>query len=54
MDAGGVKRVGRDVEGIVEMMLDATGHYEQPLSAERRHAYLTGRNVNSIFSPSAI
>ena len=39
MDAGGVKRVGRDVEGIVEMMLDATRHYEQPLTADRLFAW---------------
>jgi len=35
MDIGGLKPVDRDVEGVVEMMLDATGHYEQPLTAER-------------------
>ena len=35
MDIGGLKSVDRNVEGIVEMMLDATGHYERPLTAER-------------------
>ena len=43
------KHVGRDVEGIVEMMLDATQNFEQPLTAERLfdwHAALfpTGRS----------
>ncbi len=49
MDIGGLKPVDRSVEGVVEMMLDATGHYEQPLTAERLfgwHASLfpTGRS----------
>jgi Fic family protein len=35
MDVGGLRPVDRNVEGVVEMMLDATGHYEQPLTAER-------------------
>ncbi len=35
MDAGGIGRADRDVEGVVEMMLDATGHYDEPLTAER-------------------
>ena len=35
MDIGGLKPVDRNVEGVVEMMLDATGRYEQPLTAER-------------------
>jgi Fic family protein len=35
MDIGGLKPVDRNVEGVVEMVLDATGHYEQPLTAER-------------------
>ncbi len=43
------RHVGRDVEGIVEMMLDATQNFEQPLIAERLfnwHAALfpTGRS----------
>jgi Fic family protein len=49
MDIGGLKPVDRNVEGVVEMMLDATRHYEQPLTEERLfawHASLfpTGRN----------
>lgn len=35
MDIGGLRPVDRNVEGVVEMMLDATGHYDQPLTAER-------------------
>jgi Fic family protein len=49
MDIAGLKPADRDVEGIVEMMLDATRKYEQPLTAERLfgwHAALfpTGRS----------
>src|SRR3954470_12798298 len=49
MDVGGLIPVDRDVEGVVEMMLDATTHYDQPLTAERLfgwHAALfpTGRS----------
>ncbi len=49
VDVGGLQAVDRHVEGIVEMMLDATQHYDQPLSAERLfgwHASLfpTGRS----------
>jgi Fic family protein len=49
MDIGGLKAVDRNVEGVVEMMLDATRHYDQPLSIERLlawHASLfpTGRS----------
>ena len=39
MDAGGVEKVGRDVEGVVEMMLDATRNFDRPLSAERLFAW---------------
>lgn len=35
MDIGALKPTDRNVEGIVEMMLDATRHYDQPLTAER-------------------
>ena len=35
MDIGGLKPVDRNVEGVVEMMLDATGHYDKPLTKER-------------------
>ncbi len=49
MDVGGVKPADRNVEGVVEMMLDATRHYDQPLTEERLfgwHASLfpTGRS----------
>lgn len=49
MDVGGMIPASRDVEGIVEMMLDATGRYNAPLSKERLfdwHAALfpTGRS----------
>lgn len=49
MDIGGLEKVDRHVEGIVEMMLDATRGYERPLTRERLfdwHAALfpTGRS----------
>jgi Fic family protein len=48
MDVGGLKPADRDVEGVVEMMLDATRNYDKPLTEERLfgwHASLfpTGR-----------
>src|SRR6266849_1708891 len=48
MDVGALEPVDRHVEGVVEMMLDATRHYDQSLTAERLfswHAALfpTGR-----------
>ncbi len=39
MDIGTLKPADRDVEGVVEMMLDATRHYDQPLTAERLFAW---------------
>ena len=39
MDIGALKPAGRDVEGVVEMMLDATRHYDQPLTSERLFAW---------------
>ncbi|MEI6084204.1 MAG: Fic family protein [Verrucomicrobiota bacterium] len=39
MDGGGSLRIGRNVEGIVEVMLDATGKFDAPLSAERLFAW---------------
>ena len=39
MDAGGLVPVDRNVEGVVEMMLDATGNYDQPLTEERLFAW---------------
>jgi Fic family protein len=49
MDIGGLKAADRNVEGVVEMMLDATRHYDQALSTDRLltwHASLfpTGRS----------
>jgi Fic family protein len=54
IDIGALKPADRNVEGIVEMTLDATRHYDQPLTGERLfawHASLfpTGRsNMNRI------
>ena len=39
MDIGALKPADRNVEGIVEMMLDATRYYDQPLTAERLFAW---------------
>ncbi len=39
LEIGGLKAPDRDVEGVVEMMLDATRNYDQPLSAERLFAW---------------
>lgn len=49
MDIGALKPADRLVEGVVEMMLDATRHFDRPLTAERLfgwHASLfpTGRS----------
>jgi Fic family protein len=49
VDIGALAPVDRDVEGVVEMMLDATQRFEEPLTRERLfgwHASLfpTGRN----------
>ncbi len=49
LDIGGLKPADRNVEGVVAMMLDATGHYDRPLTDERLfgwHAALfpTGRS----------
>jgi len=49
IDIGGLRPADRHVEGVVEMMLDATQHYDQPLTGERLfdwHASLfpTGRS----------
>jgi Fic family protein len=35
MDAGGLRAADRHVDGIVEVMVDATRRYDQPLTAER-------------------
>ena len=39
LDIGGLVAVDRHVEGVVEMMLDATGHYADPLTEERLFAW---------------
>ena len=39
LDIGGLRHADRDVEGVVEMMLDATRHYDRPLTAERLFAW---------------
>ena len=39
MDIGALKPADRNVEGVVEMMLDATRHYDQPLADERLFAW---------------
>lgn len=55
IDAGGLAPVDRNVDGVVEMMLDATGKYNEPLTEERLfawHASLfpTGRSGMSIIN----
>ena len=56
IEVGGMVPYGRNVDGIVEMMLDATQHYAQPLTEERLfgwHAALfpTGRSgMNTIIA----
>ena len=39
LDVAGLPAPSREVEGIVELMLDATRHYDQPLTAERLFAW---------------
>src|ERR1035438_6283786 len=39
MDVGGLQSVDRNVEGVVEMMLDATRRYDEPLTSERLFAW---------------
>ena len=39
MDIGGLTAADRHVEGVVEMMLDATSRYDQPLTDERLFAW---------------
>ncbi len=39
MDVGALTSADRDVEGIVEMMLDATRHYDRPLTVERLYSW---------------
>jgi Fic family protein len=39
LDVGGLVPADRQVEGVVEMMLDATGKFQQPLTEERLFAW---------------
>jgi Fic family protein len=39
IDVGALKPTDRNVEGVVEMMLDATSHYDQPLTVDRLFAW---------------
>ena len=39
LDVGGLVPADREVEGVVEMMLDATGKFEEPLTEERLFAW---------------
>ncbi len=39
LDVAGLPRAGRDVEGVVEMMLDATRRFSEPLTKERLWAW---------------
>jgi Fic family protein len=39
LDVGGLIPAGREVEGVVEMMLDATGKFDEPLTEERLFAW---------------
>ena len=39
IDIGALKPADRHVEGVVEMMLDATRHYKRPLTEERLYAW---------------
>jgi Fic family protein len=39
LDIGALTPADRDVEGVVEMMLDATQHYDEPLTVERLFAW---------------
>ena len=39
IDAGGLVPADRNVEGVVEMMMDATGNYADPLTEEDLRAF---------------
>src|ERR1700704_3844031 len=41
IDIGALKPADRNVEGVVEMMLDATRHYAKPLTVERLFGWHT-------------
>jgi Fic family protein len=42
MDIGGLKPIDRNVEGVVDMMLDATQNYHAPLTNERLFGWQAG------------
>jgi Fic family protein len=53
VDIGALKPADRTVEGVVEMMLDATGHYDRGLSAKRLfgwHASLFHTGSSGLFA----
>jgi Fic family protein len=39
VDIGALAPVDRHIDGVVDMVLDATQHYQQPLTEERLHAW---------------
>ena len=39
MDVGGLRHADEQVEGVVEMMMDATGNYDLPLTRERLYGW---------------
>ncbi len=39
LDVAGLPKAGREVDGIVEMMLDATQNYDDPLTTERLYSW---------------
>lgn len=39
LDVAGLPKPGREVEGIVELMIDATRNFDRPLTAERLHGW---------------
>jgi Fic family protein len=41
MDVGGTTPASRHIDGIVEMMQDATGHHDEPLTKERLFGWNT-------------
>jgi Fic family protein len=58
MDVGGLIAADRTVEGVVEMMIDATANYRRPLDAERLFAwhgalFPTGRSGMSAINVGA-
>ncbi|MEI9904027.1 MAG: DUF4172 domain-containing protein [Asticcacaulis sp.] len=42
IDIGALKPADRHVDGVVEMMLDATQRYDKPLTAERLFGWQAG------------